>query len=262
MLAVSIVTYNVSDEELRKVLLTLLKCEEICRIDIIDNSRNQSTELIVDSFSNQKINYIPSDNIGYGAANNISIKKSLELGNVDFHLVMNSDIVFEPKVITELIKIMSSDPSIGLTIPMVTDINGREESSYHPLPSPMDLISRRFLPQKWVKKRLARFNILVEGKSAPIEAPYIYGCFMMLSCEALKNVGLFDERFFMYPEDIDLSRRINQKYKTLVIPTVSIVHYHRKESSKSLKMLWIHIYNIIKYFNKWGWIKSNKQKNC
>lgn len=76
---------------------------------------------------------------------------------------------------------------------------------------------------------------------------------MFLRIEALKKVGVFDERFFMYPEDIDLTRRIHMINKTVVNPFFSVIHRHEKASYKSLKMKIIHITNIIRYFNKWGW---------
>jgi GT2 family glycosyltransferase len=78
---------------------------------------------------------------------------------------------------------------------------------------------------------------------------------------AFEKVGLFDERYFMYPEDIDITRGMHQHYKTLYWPEVSIVHAHRAESYKSKKMLKIHIVNMIKYFNKWGWIFDSKRKH-
>lgn len=77
---------------------------------------------------------------------------------------------------------------------------------------------------------------------------------MFLRCDVLKSVGIFDERFFMYPEDVDLTRRIASKFDTIFYPHVEVVHEHGAASYKSLRMLWIHIINIIKYFNKWGWI--------
>jgi GT2 family glycosyltransferase len=76
---------------------------------------------------------------------------------------------------------------------------------------------------------------------------------MLLRHESLKFIGLFDERFFMYPEDIDLTRRMAQHYSTIFYPQVAVTHQHGAASYKSLKMLVIHTFNIIKYFNKWGW---------
>ena len=64
----------------------------------------------------------------------------------------------------------------------------------------------------------------------------------------------------MYPEDMDLTRRIHKEYQTVYYPHASIVHNHAKESYKSLKMLYIHISNMCKYFNKWGWLCDAERK--
>ena len=64
----------------------------------------------------------------------------------------------------------------------------------------------------------------------------------------------------MYPEDIDITRRMHAKFRTLFFPSVTIVHDHAKESYKSKKMLWIHLTNLIKYFNKWGWFFDEERK--
>ena len=75
---------------------------------------------------------------------------------------------------------------------------------------------------------------------------------MFLRCDSLRKVGLFDPRYFMYPEDIDLTRRINQHYRTVMYPAVEITHNHAQGSYHSTRLLWIHITNMIKYFIKWG----------
>ncbi|MBA4056764.1 MAG: glycosyl transferase family 2, partial [Marivirga sp.] len=69
----------------------------------------------------------------------------------------------------------------------------------------------------------------------------------------LRTVGLFDERFFLYTEDTDLSRRIHKYYRTVFFPEVTIYHYHQRGSYKNLNLLWRNIRSAIKYFNKWGW---------
>jgi GT2 family glycosyltransferase len=94
-----------------------------------------------------------------------------------------------------------------------------------------------------------------------MDVPYLSGCFMLFRTAALKRVGLFDERFFMYPEDIDISRRMHAQFRTLYFPASTIVHDHARESYKSIKMLWIHISNLIKYFNKWGWVFDAERDN-
>ena len=83
---------------------------------------------------------------------------------------------------------------------------------------------------------------------------------MFIQTDALKKVGLFDERFFMYPEDIDLTRRIHKLYRTMFFPGASVVHRHAKQSYKKIGLLCVHIINMIRYFNKWGWIFDKERK--
>lgn len=92
-----------------------------------------------------------------------------------------------------------------------------------------------------------------------MNVPYHQGSFMFFRLECFKKVGLFDERFFMYPEDIDITRRMHKWYRTMFVPSVTIVHAHRAASYKSKKMLKIHMVNMIKYFNKWGWIVDKER---
>ena len=91
------------------------------------------------------------------------------------------------------------------------------------------------------------------GYNKIMDVPILSGCFMFLRNEIFKNVGLFDERYFMYMEDFDYSRRIHEKYRTVYYPNVEIVHAHAKESFKNRKLSIIHLKSAIKYFNKWGW---------
>ncbi len=83
---------------------------------------------------------------------------------------------------------------------------------------------------------------------------------MFLRSDALKKVGLFDERYFIYMEDIDLSRRIAREYKTIYFPNVHIYHGHARESYGFNKLLLLHIHSAIKYFNKWGWFFDKDRK--
>ena len=109
-------------------------------------------------------------------------------------------------------------------------------------------------------KRARRFEMLDSGYDHVMNVPFLSGCFMFLRVSALKQIGLFDERFFMYGEDIDLSRRMHKCFKTLYYPDVTIIHHHEAASYKSLKMMFVHIRNIIKYFNKWGWFFDSERR--
>jgi len=123
-----------------------------------------------------------------------------------------------------------------------------------------DLIIRRFLPKSWTLKRTEKFELRESGYNKIMDVPYLSGCFMFLRAKAIKETGMFDEQFFMYPEDIDLTRRIHRQFRTVFYPNVSIIHHYAKSSYISKRMLFIHMFNMIKYFNKWGWIFDKERR--
>ena len=160
----------------------------------------------------------------------------------------------------KMVDYMENHPEVGLLSPKVFYPNGEVQYLCKMLPSPIDLIGRRFLPQSWTQKRNERFELRQTGYDKEMNIPYLSGCFMLLRTEALKKVGLFDERFFMYPEDIDLTRRIHKEYKTIFYPEAKVIHNHKKASYKSRRYLWIHIVNMCRYFNKWGWLFDKERR--
>ncbi len=94
-----------------------------------------------------------------------------------------------------------------------------------------------------------------------MEVPSLSGCFMFMRVSVLREIGGgFDERYFMYAEDLDLCRRIGEVSKTMFFPKVSVVHEYEKGSYKNKKLLKYHITSVIKYFNKWGWLFDSKRK--
>ena len=93
-----------------------------------------------------------------------------------------------------------------------------------------------------------------------VEIPVVSGCFMFIKTSILQKTNGFDERFFMYLEDIDLCRRVGELSKVLYFPKVSITHNYEKGSYKNTKLLKYHIKSAITYFNKWGWVFDSKRK--
>lgn len=256
MLNTSIVLYKHSVSEISPLIKILRKSELVSEIFILDNSPIPTAE-----FQHLEVTYIFSGkNLGYGAAHNIAIKKTIEQ-NIPYHLVVNPDISFQPEILMGIEQFMNINSSIGLLMPKVLYPNGEIQYLCKLIPSPLDLIFRRFIPNSWTKKRIEKFEMRASGYNKIIDVPYLSGCFMFLRTETLTSIGLFDERFFMYPEDIDLSRRIHKKYRTVFYPEVSIIHHHAQSSYLNLKMLLVHTFNVIKYFNKWGWVFDKERKN-
>ena len=203
--------------------------------------------------------YLPHDNNGYGGGHNVALREAIKEGS-RYHLVVNPDVWFGPEVMPKLIKYMEEHPDVGQIMPKVLYPNGEIQRLAKMLPTPLDLIGRLCIPHFIIKRRNALFELKQSGFTKILNVPFLSGCFMFLRMSAVNEVGMFDEQFFMYAEDIDLTRRIHKKYKTLYYPCASIYHTFTRGSRKSLRLLLIHILSIIQYFNKWGWIKDEERK--
>jgi GT2 family glycosyltransferase len=256
----SIVLYHNNTEQLARVIKSFLNTNLSVKLYLVDNSSNDDLKELKNI--DGRIEYIFNNaNLGYGAAHNIAIKKSIE-NKALYHLVLNPDIYFEYGVLEELFEYMQANNDIGNIIPQVKYPNGDVQYLCKLLPTPVDLILRRFVPScSWKKKRDQNYELRWTGYNKIMNAPSLSGCFMFLRTSALEDVGIFDENIFMYLEDTDLNRRIHEKYKTIFYPKVEIIHEYAKESYKNKKLLRHHIKSAIYYFNKWGWIFDKKRKN-
>ena len=263
MITASIVTYNTPHQSIKKLINCVLE-SIVDVIFIIDHSQNDSLS-ILGNISN-RIHYIRNANIGYGGGHNVAINKAIEL-NSKYHIVINPDIFFEKGVIEELYNYMEKNIECGLLMPKILYPNGEMQYLCKLLPTPYDLFIRRFLPfKKYVEMRNAKYELRSMDYDSIMEVPSLSGCFMFINMDVLKKIGSFDERFFMYAEDVDLCRRIGSISKTVYYPNVCVYHEYEKGSYKSFKLLKYHTISMIKYFNKWGWFIDKKReeanKNC
>ena len=259
MLNISIVLYRPKwEQEVLPLIAELLKVKNLRKIYLLDNSEREWLREQVDMqkapIPSEKIRYMSMpENLGYGKAHNIALRESAYY-KTEFHLVMNSDIRVQAADIDAMHDWMLAHPEVGQLMPRVVHPDGTQQYLAKRLPSPMDVFGRRFLPAWMIERRNRRFELRDKDLSRPINAPYLSGCFMLLRTEAAVEAGLFDERFFMYPEDIDLTRSIHRRWLTLYQPQWTIVHAHARDSYKNKHMLRIHIQNMCRYFHKWGWI--------
>lgn len=256
MTTASVVTYKTRKEDLMKVLSSALS-DNIDRLYIVDHSPDDTVRSFLPKDS--RIEYERRPNKGYGAGHNAAIRKAMEAGS-RYHAVLNPDIYWQGKVIAGLADFLDATPRAGMAVPKVLYPDGSLQYVCKLIPTPWDLLANRFMPRFLVRRRVARYRLETSGYDTIMNVPYMHGCFFMLRTDALRDTGLFDERFFMYPEDIDLTRRIHEKWQTLYYPPLSIYHAHAAESRKSPKMLRIHIVNMIRYFNKWGWFADSRRR--
>lgn len=256
MIAASIVLYKNSLAECHKIL-DILEKSVVEKIYLIDHSGDECLS-VLGGYSS-KVEYIARENQGYGSGHNVAIRKAIASG-AKYHIVLNADLEFSPDVIQTLADFMEQNSDVGQLMPQVFYPDGRNQYLCKLLPTPFDLIIRKFFPGSWFKKSRERFVCSFTGYNRIMNVPYLSGCFMFLRISAVQEIGLFDEHFFVYGEDIDFSRRMYQKYKTIFYPQALIIHNHAEASSKSWKMFWVHVVNVSYYFNKWGWLFDKERK--
>ena len=190
--------------------------------------------------------------------------RGLERVKGDFILIMNSDVFISGEAIQGLIAFLKSNPDVGLVGPRVLYPDGSEQPSAFRFYTPTTVVCRRSFLGKIgscknvVDKFLYRDKNFDSGKSFEVEW-LSNGAGAVTTKEAIKKVGLLDERFCHYFSDVDWSRRFWENgLKVVYLPQVAFYHHHGKRSAGGVASLFfnkiarIHLLDGLKYFWKWG----------
>lgn len=261
ILSASIVIYNNDLKEINKIVNCLMYYG-INKIYLIDNS---PLNIFQSVFSDNDIvfySHNPS-NSGFGAAHNIAIQKAL-LSGAKYHFIVNPDIYFNMDVITPMIEYIINNKDVGMVMPQILNLDGTVQNLPKLLPSPYSILLRKIKrPGRYYKKFIEKYELRNVPNQQIYNVPILSGCFTLLNLSAIEEVGMYDEKFFMYFEDWDLSRRMHKKYKTIYYPLVSVNHGYESGANKSFKLFKIFIQSAFSYFNKWGWFfdKERTQMN-
>ena len=121
-------------------------------------------------------------------------------------------------------------------------------------PTPLYLAASRLRKGKLAHKILSEYAMLDEDMNRPFEIENATGCFMFIRTQALQKIGGFDERYFLYFEDCDITRMLAKEGKVLYYPQAVVEHVWHRESKKDIKLARIQVQSMMKYF--WKWRKS------
>ena len=230
-------------------------------VDVVDNSRDvQYRECVQQTLAKWprsdffQINYRAlAENRGFGAGHNHVIPAL----DSDFHLVLNPDVeLAETALSTGLESLRDADDTV-LVSPRVTTGDGRREYLCKRYPSVLVLLLRAFAPRvvrNVFHRRLDRYQMrdACSGDRV-VDVLLASGCFMLLRTAALRAVGGFDERYFLYFEDFDLSLRLGRQGRLLFNPAVQIIHHGGYAASKGLRHVRYFIASGITFFRQHGW---------
>lgn len=248
----SIVLYRHSADDVRPLFESLARQNDLSRWAVVNNGGAEDACALASSMGALVIH--AGANIGYGRGNNLAARRIMHEGQ--YHLFVNPDVRFGTGVLEELCTFMDRHPNIGQVMPQILYEDGSSQGLCKLLPTPFDLFMRRFLGGLGKSIFLSRcdaYEMRNMDLSIAREVPSLSGCFMFVRTTALEAIGLFDEQFFMYMEDVDLCRRIGERYQTAYYPRVSIFHGYGKGSYRGGRLLRLHIHSAVRYFNKWGW---------
>lgn len=189
------------------------------------------------------------NNLGFSKA----VNQGILLSSRKFIMLLNPDAKILDDSLPSVIDFMEDNPRIGIVGPQVIDRNGEIQDSCRDLMTVKKLVLRTW-------RRLVRLNSggIIENKEHSKLQPvdWVSGACMIVRRKAIDSVGLLDERYFMYMEDVDWCRRFwQQGWEVWYHPGCKVEHNASRESTKSFsftnRQTWIHLASFCKYFLKW-----------
>lgn len=193
-------------------------------------------------------------NLGYSRGNN----RGAAYAKGKYLLITNPDNELEPGALEHMVRTLEQDASIGIIALKLVHPDGTRRDSFRRFPSAMDIILKRLPLRKLAHKRLERYLRRQEEPTDPIDADWVVGTCILISAELFRSLGGFDERFFLFFDDIDLCRRCWITGKRVVFdPRISARERQERLSEGGMFSLLMsrvgrtHIASAIKYFWKW-----------
>jgi len=244
-----IVTYKCCETS-RQAIRTLLeqtKGTDLTLYVVDNNSQDDTLERLSGEFPDI-VAVQNRHNKGFGNGHNTV----LPMLDSEFHVVVNPDIELDRDVIGELCRYLSENPDIGMITPMIRYPDGHDQQLPKRDPVVLSLVGRHIF-RKRLKGIVQHYQMLDEDLSEVCDIEFATGCFFVIRTELFKKLGGFDERWFIYYEDMDITRRARAVARAVYYPHTYVYHAWARSSSRKLKYFIILVLGMFKYFNKWGW---------
>lgn len=225
-------------------------------IVVDNNSQADCADMLRERFPLVKV-IISKKNRGYAYGNNLGIRYS----KGEYIAIINPDVAVQEGIFEKMIRFLEDHPRAGMVGPKLIYPDKTVQASCRRFPKPLTSIYRRtilsHLPT--AKKMLQKYLMEDWDHASQRSVDWLFGACLMIRKKVLDEIGLFDERFFLYFEDCDLCRRFWEKgYEVWYLADVIVVHYHKRLSAKTFGILSlfdkptrIHIISAIKYFKKY-----------
>lgn len=260
------VSYN-SEKSLRGAIESCLTAVKMCypdtgRVVVYDNASQDNCPQIIDDYAKKYpeifIGIKGEQNLGFAKANNASVAACPS----KMYVLVNPDVTFKPEVITQLSTTLNSAKNIAIVCPKLLYLDRTVQPSIRRFPTFNYLLIKYLLGEN-LQKLLHPFDYYYAQMPVPnkvVEINWAIGAFMVVSGEYVAQYGLFDERFFLYFEDVSLCVDAWENgYKVLFEPKATALHlYQRTSTSSKFNYLTVlHLMSALKFFAKY---RPNKKR--
>ncbi len=255
MISAVVLTWN-SAQYIEKCLRSLAADAREARIEIfvVDGGSTDGTldilsQLVTEISSLRTIQL--GKNLGTAASRNIAIRKS----RGEYILILDSDTELLPGALKTLCKALEEAPRAGIAGPRLLYPDGSIQPSCKRFPTSLLKICKS-MPFSWLQRlgeaaELYPRELYSKDFKAVLRVDHCISACWLVRREAIETVGLFDERIFYAPEDVDYCLRMwLNGWEVLYVPSAEVVHHTQRRSHKSLRMAWVHAKGLFYYFRK------------
>jgi len=259
-LGIVIVNYNVRDL-LRDCLQSVFDSKgdftfEVCVVD--NDSQDDSVQMLEEEFP--QVQVIRANNEGYAAGNNLGLRyfgfgdDGRAAPDRPRHaLLLNPDTVLPPLALADILAFMETRPEAGIAGPrLVREDGSLDRACRRSFPTPEVAFYRlsglsRLFPGS---RRFGRYNLTYLPPDVTSEVDAVVGAFMLIRGEVMAQVGLLDERYFMYAEDLDLCYRAKREgWQVWYNADVTVLHYKGQSSRQRSAFANLHFYQTMRLFH-------------
>ena len=250
-ITIGVVTYNNADE-IGELLDSITECSSFhdLTVYLYDNASTDNTAGVV----KEKYPWVRlikgKKNLGFGRAHNEIIK----LVKSKYHIIVGPDVNIHTDTITDAVKYLDDNPDIAVLTPFVLNPDGTQQYLPKRNPKLKYLLGGTFENKfKWAARLRAEYTLKDKVITEPIDVEFCTGAFMFTRTDMLIGVGGFDDRYFLYSEDADLTRKLRSIGRAVYVPNIRITHkWHRDNRRWRKKTFWIALHSNIKYMMKWS----------
>lgn len=253
-LSATTVIYNNTNEQITKIVSNLVNVmSEVGEFNLYlvnnspDNLRLASFLKAYDNNTMVHVVTLPK-NVGFGKGNNSVLK----LLDSDYHFLVNPDVYVERNQIEKMVSFMNNNKKYGMLSPLIKFPNDEVQHLLKRESTVFDM-ALRFINPPIFKKRKKWFVSLPDGYGSIHSAENVPGSFMMFRTQLFKQIHGFDESYFLYMEDSDITMKVNQISNVVFFPNAHVYHEWQRENKKSIRGIVRMLKSMYTYFHKWGW---------